>query len=191
MAHLQECAHNEEAIVPLALKCSPLDFNLLHLKRKVLICLRAFFGSPFLNLDKCTSAFAKNAFVSINRSIQKSFSVDEAKQWRDTFLARSINALNPEDADLYLHRPLRISVDVVRPEGLYWRSENLTFFSKKGICGGMCLWFLFLYFKTQNLFKDPTKHLMALTELFEKGSRQGTLLQPIQRQYDLLSRFWG
>jgi len=54
----------------------------------------------------------------------------------------------------------------------------------KGLCRGACLWFIFLYLKTQEKFNDPLNHLLAVSGLFKTGvPKQAALLQSLEKLF--------
>jgi hypothetical protein len=54
----------------------------------------------------------------------------------------------------------------------------------EGLCRGACLWFIFLYFKTQEKFTDPLNHLLSVSEQFKTGvPKQAALLQSLEKSF--------
>lgn len=65
--------------------------------------------------------------------------------------------------------------------------RNISLYSEKGMCRGASLWFIYLYFRTKNLFEDPTKHLIGIANQFISGMpRQAAVLQALDDTHDLL-----
>jgi hypothetical protein len=59
-----------------------------------------------------------------------------------------------------------------------------------GVCAGSSLWFIYLYLKTREAFKDPQAHAAALGSLFVKGAgKEASLLQlfELERRVEYLS----
>jgi hypothetical protein len=95
------------------------------------------------------------------------------KVFRENLLSRSTNSHRLDTSDYYLQSPLRIPFALIN-------SSSLNFFHRDGICRGMCLWFIFLYFKTQGRFTDSMQHVRAVGQQFEQGAaRQPAFLQSL------------
>lgn len=78
------------------------------------------------------------------------------------------------------HPPIPVSQigkRLKRIAGLHLFKE-VNFALPSGICRGICLWFLYLYLNTKDLFSDPRVHMAALGEQLENGGGiEPTLLQ--------------
>lgn len=121
----------------------------------------------------CMSDLSKRTWVMSCHELTEGTLFKTQQVFQDKFLARSINTYRKDIADFYLQEPLQYSLPGQS------RVFNLKFFNSKGVCKGMCHWFVSLYFKTQNLFIDTQEHLRALGTQFEQGaSRQAAFLQP-------------
>ncbi len=56
----------------------------------------------------------------------------------------------------------------------------IRFKHNKGICRGICQWFLYLYLHTKDQFSDPRGHMIALGKQFaDGGGMEATLLQSL------------
>lgn len=65
--------------------------------------------------------------------------------------------------------------------------RNIHLYSDIGMCRGASLWFIYLYLKTKHLFKDPSKHLIGISNQFVSGMpRQAAVLQALDDTDDLL-----
>ena len=65
--------------------------------------------------------------------------------------------------------------------------KDLNLFSPRGVCRGDSLWFVYLYLKTQHLFKIPGQHARAVATQFKSGApSQAALFQALNRPEVLL-----
>ena len=123
----------------------------------------------------CLSDLSKRAWVLACHEMTDGTLLRTQQVFQNNFLARSVNACRKDIADFYLQEP-RLQYSLPGPGNN--RVFDLQFFYGKGVCKGMCHWFVSLYFKTQHLFTDPKEHLRALGTQFEQGaSRQAAFLQ--------------
>lgn len=100
--------------------------------------------------------------------------------------------LRPEIPTKSLKDPQIIDVTFFRSHGatdpLDPLVRNIIFYHGEGICRGMSNWFMHLYLKTVDKFKNPAAHLAAVTKIVgERGaSPQAALLQSFSDEAALL-----
>ena len=131
----------------------------------------------------CLTHLSKKTWVMSRHAMTDAAAIKAQKVFRENLLSRSTNSHRLDTSDYYLQSPLRIPF-VTQPN-----FESLNFFHQDGICRGMCLWFIFLYFKTQGRFIDPKQHVRAVGQQFEQGAaRQPAFLHSLALApvYDLL-----
>ncbi|MDN3506430.1 MAG: hypothetical protein P0S96_04295 [Simkaniaceae bacterium] len=87
-----------------------------------------------------------------------------------------------------LERPIQAFYGKLREvEARMETIPNVALFSEQGNCRGGSLWFIYLLFRTQNLFTDRSKHIEAVAQQFSTGMpRQAALLQALDNSDDLL-----
>jgi|GEM_PF-4631291 len=68
-------------------------------------------------------------------------------------------------------------------------STEVRFFHSKGLCRGMCFWFIYLYFATISEYTDKLEHITSVAKQFEEGapSPAALLHSLIGFEYPLLS----
>lgn len=132
----------------------------------------------------CMPDLSKRLWVLSRHEQSNGTIIKTEKFFQEHFLARSINYYRNDTADFYLQSPLLLNLSSQS-------ATLLEFFHDKGLCRGMSLWFVYLYFKTQNHFSNPQEHLRALGTQFEQGaSRQAAFLHSMKTpssNYDLLN----
>lgn len=92
-------------------------------------------------------------------------------------LVPSTNDHQIRTSDFYLHRPIALaSLDPALQK--LSEADLIRFNHLRGVCRGMGLWFLYLYFTTRNSFTDPVAHMRAIGMQFKKGAqRQAAMIQ--------------
>ncbi len=95
----------------------------------------------------------------------------------------SVNRPNPE-GQIVNRTPAipesRITDPKVKKKTFCIVDKAVEFNHQKGICRGMCEWFLYLYLHTKSQFSDPRRHMLALGKQFAKGGGMDpTLLQSL------------
>lgn len=97
-------------------------------------------------------------------------------------LAPSTNDHQIGTSDFYLHPPIaRAALDPALRRSVHHKDTQINFDHLGGVCRGMGLWFLYLYFNTRNSFTDPVAHLRAIGMQFTKGAqRQAAMIQSFQ-----------
>lgn len=89
-------------------------------------------------------------------------------------LSLSRNCHQLGSSEIYLQPPLPCSS--VQDEGIRALANTdksefyIDFFHKKGVCRGMCFWFVYLYFATAAEFSDPIAHITSVAKQFETGA---------------------
>ena len=122
----------------------------------------------------CLTHLSKKTWVMSHHATADANAIKAQKVFRENLLSRSINHHRLDTSDYYLQSALRIPFDT------HPNSTSLNFFHEDGICRGMCYWFIFLYFKTQDRFTSPEQHIRAVGQQFVQGSaRQPAFLHSL------------
>ena len=116
-----------------------------------------------------------------------------AKISQVALLSLSRNCHQPGSSDIYLQPSIPTSSLLNENiKALTWKDvPDIDFYHKKGICRGMCFWFIYLYFATRNKFTDPMAHITAVAKQFEEGAPSPAALLQSLEDIDQLIPFEG
>ncbi len=139
--------------------------------------------SSYLLYALCMTDLSKKVWVYSHHALNNAAIIQAEKVFHKAFLVKSVNSYRLDGAPEYLLPPVATSLPTHPNPGI------LQFFHPKGICRGICYWFVHLCFKTQGKFENADEHLIALGKQFEEGApAQAVLLQALHpcAVYDLL-----
>jgi hypothetical protein len=123
----------------------------------------------------CMTDLSKRVWVQSRHVFSEEAAVKTDQVFKEHLLAKAVNTHRLDTADYFL-TPASASTLHTHPSA----PNTLHFFQQEGLCRGMCLWFVQLYFKTLGSLPDAESHLKALGKQFEQGApRQAAFLHSL------------
>jgi hypothetical protein len=150
--------------------CCPLIEECYYLFCEVVLTI----GSHLLHLCGMTD-LSKRAWVLSRHAIYDATAMKTHRVFQENFLIKSANTHRLCDESAYLQPATKTHLPTYPVPGM------VQWFHSRGVCRGMCLWFVYLYLKTGPKFCDVEQHLRAVGEQFKDGAPvQSVLLQSLQ-----------
>ncbi|MBN2479680.1 MAG: hypothetical protein JXA94_05580 [Parachlamydiales bacterium] len=116
------------------------------------------------------------------KAMESSHELKQVYELGSRFLVPSKNCLSEDESQRSV--PLKL-IDPKLKKHLFVNEENekvLNLSDKDGMCRGMSEWFIYLYLNTYKDFKNRESHIIAIANLFKKGSPvEGVLSQKFYR----------
>jgi hypothetical protein len=102
-------------------------------------------------------------------------------QHNEHLLGTSMNRFHPDVVEFCY--AIDSSVSTTKPTEI---KNAYAFDHTRGSCAGMCIWFIYLYLKTFNLFENREEHISSVTEIFKNGAtKPAVILQMLSLLNDL------
>lgn len=162
---------------------------LTYIHEKVLSIMLSSIHKGLLSLG-LTSASRTVELINLHLCCTKNHLIAIKRHGLD-LLSLSRNCHELESREFYLQEPIQIaSIRNKEMRALTIpTSTEFKFFHSKGLCRGMCFWFIYLYFTTVSDYTDKIEHITAVAKQFEEGapSPAALLHSLIGIEYPLLS----
>ena len=179
---IAKSAENDSAV-------KPLSYNRWHLlsmdvRRSIFKRSKAWLERLAPRLERSSPNLVKRCYVSIEAGKQKNATPFYLREIKGQILVRSINYYQPRIHDFYLHARLEFRLRYLLNSSMQWMTDSaLEFYHPNGLCTGICFWFIYLYFKTIDLFPNSIEHhLVEISKLFKSGATyHAALLQGLNK----------
>ena len=114
------------------------------------------------------------------------------RNFRETYASEGVSQAISELSRTYAGDSISVPLEhlyeaLIPNKELSNEVATIPLYAESGVCRGSSIWFIHLYFKTLDSFKDPKHHLIALASQFKTGApSQAGLLQALSSGEKLL-----